>query len=125
MNRIKKWIEEFEKEYIDPDGIKRGKNGYEYNNEAFYNEYKNLLENRNNKFELHFDPRNEPGLIMINKKNKEKFWLKSDQFGFSAPSSKLNHVYDVYLLKVLKLNDDQKLAEAKKMLGIGFRKQEE
>lgn len=108
------WVKEFYKTYIDPDSIwfdSRTKE-YRYSNEAFYFEYRERLSKRSNKFDVLFYSKCEPGLIVRNKVSEEKFWLKSDQFGFSAPSPKLNHPYDSYLQRVEKTGDEHRLIEA-------------
>jgi len=98
MNVLEKWVNSFYEGYNDPDGIRKDENTYSYNNKDFYIQTMKILESRNSKFEVKMEA-NKPGLVMKNVETGKTFCLKSDQFGFSAPSIKLNHAYDVYLLK--------------------------
>lgn len=97
MNIIEDWIKSFCIDYIDPDGIYiNNKNEFKYKNKVYYLRYVEYLKNRSDKFDIKMED-NKPGLLMINKETKKEYYLKSDQFGFSAPSIYLNHPYDIYL----------------------------
>lgn len=119
--KIKKWIKYEFRSYIDPDGIfykNMGDYIYEctYNDKKFYKDYATVLGKRmTEKFKVKFID-GIPGIVIYSKKTYRYYYLKSDQFGFSCPSDKLNHVYDIYLLKAAekaKKNVDY-LEEAKK-----------
>lgn len=100
MNNIENWIKAFYEEYVDPDGIRKSKKDeYTYNNLKFYELYQKVLNKRIDKFEVSFKSNSDtPGLQVKNLETKMTFCLKSDQFGFSAPSVQLNHPYDIYLV---------------------------
>ena len=96
---VENWLKEYGEKYVDPDGIKRSKSMYIYKDRGYYAKLAEVLQNRDKRFEVYLAPDNEPGIVFCNKKDNKTFHLKSDQFGFSAPSGRLNHPYDEYLLK--------------------------
>jgi hypothetical protein len=93
--------------YRDPDG-KDAKAWNYYQNltaflnaqEDFYQKQNRQKQNRLKKWTYEFQTDKVPYGIAV-KENKKAllFYLKSDQFGFSAPSVDKNHIYDVYLEK--------------------------
>lgn len=90
--------------YIDPDGIKldRKTGLFVYNNINFYKNCALCLNLRigkiNPNIEISFDNDGKfPGLIWKNSLNGKVFYLKSDQFGFSAPGFKSENPYDSYI----------------------------
>lgn len=100
MVDLKEWVADFQSGYKDPDVISQGKSNYNYNNKEFYEQNMNAFANRKDHFEINMEV-SKPGLVMTSIKTKNTYCLKSDQFGFSAPSDKLNHTYDIYLQKVI------------------------
>ena len=108
-NNLQLWKEVFFDKYTDPDGIYKKKNHYVYNNSDHYENYANGLNKLNDNFTVSFNQDDEkPGIVIKNNNTDEYFCMKSDQFGFSAPSEKFNHVYDKYLCN----QTNEKLEEA-------------
>ncbi len=90
--------------YRDPDG-----NCFE-----FYKDLATFLNEREvehiKQEQYHYEAWGKPfGIKVINNKGELQFYLKSDQFGFSRPSTEHKHPYDVYLY----LNDEDSLKKDK------------
>lgn len=111
LQELRDWCKKFvsREKYKDPDSITVG---FNYKDQGFYIKYAEILNSRTyfidtekEKFRVRFDETcEEPGLIfekIIGKKVVSKYYLKSDQFGFSRPDEDMKYPYDVYLKKVL------------------------
>ncbi|MCR4655256.1 MAG: hypothetical protein K5770_03390 [Lachnospiraceae bacterium] len=96
-----RWIDSFYREYSDPDGIKYKNEKIIYNDRKYYEDYRDALTAWNKKQgnnDFLFSIRDGfPGLCMYSRKTGKSYYLKSDQFGFSIPSGKMSHPYDIYL----------------------------
>lgn len=96
--------------YIDPDGT------YNSPDSAFFKDLEIFLnkqeQKKNDILNSHFNYRYVKGKgIEVKSNDKFLFYLRSDQLGFSAPSSNKNHPYDYYLIKSKDNNKYEKVAK--------------
>lgn len=119
LQELKKWCSDFIKtqNYKDPDSLTD-------ENSRFYRKYVEVLNNRthfisseNEKFSVRFDETGiEPGVIFEKIRGTKvisKYYLKSDQFGFSRPDGDMKYPYEIYLQKISEEGSEKKIEEAK------------
>ena len=99
--------------YHDPD------RSYYLKNKDFFKDLTNFLIkqednckyiNKENKYSYRFEKQDYRKGICVLKDEDELFYLRSDQFGFSAPTSEKRHPYDLYL-KTNNKDKHKKVAE--------------
>lgn len=86
--------------YSDPDGAYRKNRDHSFYKkiEIFLNARELKLKDQLKGFYIYkFCEEHPGGIIVKDEHEKELFWLRTDQIGFSAPSKDGNHPYDKYL----------------------------
>lgn len=108
LYKIDKIADQYKDPYRDPDS-------YYTNAKKFYRDMATFLNKReeefhnhnrlNGKFKYSYDK--DEKFIKVVEDEVTLFYLKTDQFGFSAPSEEQSHPYDTYITKIIEQSNDQ------------------